>query len=215
LAEAGIRPASIRSARRPAAGGRRARVRSANLWIARLLNLISDLLTLCGWARLGAGRSGSRPAAVPAARGGGAHRPLARSRRTARLRRPPRGAGQLLHRRSRRRARRLREAALGAQGRGAPALARRARAAPGRARGGGLLDGVRERRGAPGEPPGRGVRRRQQRRHAAVRRPGGVGGLAARRHAEFSSMLQPLGVQPGLGWPCRRARPGSCSSTTA
>ena len=56
MAEAGIRPASIRSARRPAAGGPARAGVERGLWHRpALLNLISDLLTLgaavaLGWA---------------------------------------------------------------------------------------------------------------------------------------------------------------------
>ena len=56
MAEAGIRPASIRSARRPAAGGAARAGAERGLWHRpALLNLISDLLTLgaavaLGWA---------------------------------------------------------------------------------------------------------------------------------------------------------------------
>ncbi|MER2552890.1 MAG: cell division protein FtsQ/DivIB [Thauera sp.] len=54
MAEAGIRPASIRSARRPAPGGPARAGGERGLWHRpALLNLVSDLLTLCAAVALG------------------------------------------------------------------------------------------------------------------------------------------------------------------
>lgn len=54
MAEAGLRPASIRSARRPAAGGAGRAGAERGLWHRpALLDLISDLLTLCAAVALG------------------------------------------------------------------------------------------------------------------------------------------------------------------